>query len=176
MAVMHYQFEAIHPFIDGSGRTGRVLNLLYLIDQDLLNIPVLYLSRYIIQHKANYYRLLMAVTTHGHWEEWILYMLQAVLETARWTTAKIKAIRKLLEATAETIRLEAPQIYCRELAELVVVQPYCRIGNVVDANLAKRQTASVYQKRLVEIGVLKEVQAGREKLFINPALLKLLAR
>ncbi|HEX9392496.1 MAG TPA: Fic family protein [Usitatibacteraceae bacterium] len=176
MAVMHYQFEAIHPFIDGNGRTGRVLNLLYLIEQDLLNIPVLYLSRYIIQHKADYYRLLLAVTTRGHWEAWILYMLQAVLETARWTTAKIKAIRKLLEATADTIRLEAPQIYSRELAELVFVQPYCRIGNVVDANLAKRQTASVYLKRLVEIGVLKEVQAGREKLFINPALLKLLSR
>ena len=176
MAVMHYQFEAIHPFIDGNGRTGRVLNLLYLVEKGLLNIPVLYLSRYIIQHKADYYRLLHAVTTQERWEDWILYMLQAVLETARWTTAKIKAIRELLEATAEKIRLEAPQVYSRELAELVFIQPYCRIGNVVNANLAKRQTASVHLKRLCAIGVLKEAKAGREKLFINPAFLQLLAR
>ena len=176
MAVMHYQFEAIHPFIDGNGRTGRVLNLLYLVEQGLLNIPVLYLSRYIIQHKADYYRLLLVVTTQDRWEDWILYMLQAVLETARWTTAKIKTIRELLEATAEKIRLQAGQIYSRELTELVFVQPYCRIGNVVDAGLAQRQTASVYLKRLCEIGVLKEIKAGREKLFINPAFLQLLAR
>lgn len=174
MAVMHYQFEAIHPFIDGNGRTGRVLNLLFLVEKGLLNIPVLYLSRYIIQHKADYYRLLLAVTTQGRWEDWILYMLRAVAETAVWTTAKIQSIRKLLETTADKIRLEAAPIYSRELAELVFVQPYCRIGNVVDAGIAKRQTASVYLKRLCEIGVLKEVKAGRERLFINPAFLKLL--
>ena len=175
MAVMHYQFEAIHPFIDGNGRTGRVLNLLFLVEKGLLNIPVLYLSRYIIQHKADYYRLLHAVTTQGRWEDWILYMLRAVSETAAWTTAKIQSIRELLETTAEKIRRGAAPIYSRELAELVFVQPYCRIGNVVDAGIAKRQTASVYLKRLCEIGVLKEVKAGRERLFINPAFLKLLA-
>jgi Fic family protein len=176
MAVMHYQFEAIHPFTDGNGRTGRVLNLLYLVEKGLLSIPVLYLSRYIIMNKADYYRLLLAVTTDELWEAWIMFMLKAVAETARWTTAKIKAIRKLLEATAERIRTDAAPIYSRELAELIFVQPYCRIGNVVDAGLAKRQTASVHLKRLCEIGVLKEVKAGREKLFINPAFLKLLAR
>ena len=176
MAVMHYQFEAIHPFTDGNGRTGRVLNLLYLVEQDLLKIPVLYLSRYIIEHKADYYRLLLAVTTDERWEEWILFMLRAVTETARWTTAKIKAIRQLIESTADQIRSSAPQIYSRELAELIFVQPYCRIGNVVDAGLAKRQTASVHLKRLCEIGVLKEIQAGREKLFVNPVFLQLLAK
>ncbi|MEO8101617.1 MAG: Fic family protein [Betaproteobacteria bacterium] len=176
MAVMHYQFEAIHPFIDGNGRTGRVLNLLFLVEKGLLKIPVLYLSRYIIQHKADYYRLLLGVTTNDQWEEWILYMLEAVRDMARWTTDKIAAIRELLEATAETIRIDAPQIYSRELAELVFVQPYCRIGDVVDAKIAQRQTASVYLKRLCEIGVLKEIKAGREKLFINPAFLQLLAR
>ena len=175
MAIMHYQFEAIHPFSDGNGRTGRVLNLLYLVEKGLLEIPVLYLSRYIIAHKAVYYRQLLAVSTDQHWEEWILFMLAAVADTARWTTGKIKAIRKLLETTAERIRTEAPQIYSRELAELIFVQPYCRIGNVVDAGLAKRQTASVHLKRLCDIGVLNEVKAGREKLFINPAFLKLLS-
>ena len=176
MAMMHYQFEAIHPFIDGNGRTGRVLNLLFLVEKGLLKIPVLYLSRYIIQHKADYYRLLLAVTTQGRWEDWILYMLRAVFETAVWTTAKIQSIRVLLETTAEKIQLEAAPIYSRELAELVFVQPYCRISNVVDAGLAKRQTASVYLKRLCEIGVLREVKAGRERLFINPPFLQLLNR
>ena len=174
MAVMHYQFEAIHPFTDGNGRTGRVLNLLYLVETGLLSVPVLYLSRYIIHHKADYYRLLLEVTTDAAWEDWILFMLRAVLETARWTTAKIKAIRDLLERTAETIRHDAAKIYSRELAEIIFVQPYCRIGNLVEAGIARRQSASVYLKKLADIGVLEERKIGREKLFINPAFLRLL--
>ena len=174
MAVMHYQFEAIHPFLDGNGRTGRILNLLFLVEQGLLDIPVLYLSRYIIRRKAEYYRLLLRVTARGTWEEWILYMLNAVYETAVWTTAKIAAIRKLLDRTAATIRDGAPKIYSRELTELLFVQPYCRIGNLVESGIAKRQTASVYLKALAGLGVLDERKAGRERLFINPALLRLL--
>lgn len=175
MAVMHYQLEAIHPFIDGNGRTGRVLNLLFLIEQELIEIPVLYLSRYVIQNKADYYRLLLQVTTHGQWEEWILFMLEAVRTTAQWTTSRIRAIRGLIDRTAETIRDRLPKIYSRELAEIVFVQPYCRIGDLVEANIAKRQSASVYLKALAKIGVLEEREVGREKLFLNTALLKLLA-
>ncbi len=175
MAVMHYQFEAIHPFVDGNGRTGRVLNLLFLVEQELIDIPVLYLSRYIILNKADYYRLLLGVTAEAQWEEWILFMLEAVRSTAQWTTSKIKAIRDLLDKTAATIRERKPKIYSRELAEIVFVQPYCRIGDLVDADIAQRQSASVYLKALTDIGVLQERQAGREKLFINPALLNLLA-
>jgi Fic family protein len=174
MAVMHYQFEAIHPFMDGNGRTGRVLNLLFLVQAGLLNIPVLYLSRHIIRHKADYYRLLLKVTTEADWEAWIVFMLHAVLETARWTTEKIKAIRSLLDRTAETIRRDAAKIYSRELAEIIFVQPYCRIGNLVQANIAQRQSASVYLRKLTEIGILEERKAGREKLYVNPALLRLL--
>jgi len=174
MAVMHYQFEAIHPFTDGNGRTGRVVNLLYLIDQGLLEIPVLYLSRYIIAHKQDYYRLLLDVTLDRKWEEWIIFMLNAVVETAIWATIKIRAIRDLIEETAHKIKHDAPQIYSRELAELIFVQPYCRIANLVDAGLAKRQTASVHLKRLCEIGVLVPIKSGREKLFINPAFMRLL--
>ena len=96
---MHYQFEAIHPFVDGNGRTGRVLNLLYLVDKGLLDIPVLYLSRHIIRNKALYYRYLLEVTTRQDWEAWILFILEAVRTTAEWTTAKIRAIRKLLDET-----------------------------------------------------------------------------
>ncbi len=174
MAVAHYQFEAIHPFTDGNGRTGRILNLLFLVEQGLLDSPVLYLSRAIIRHKSDYYRLLRAVTAEGRWEEWVLYMLKAVEETAGWTTAKIHAIRQLMQDTADRVRQKAPAVYSRELIELIFVQPYCRIGNLVDADIAKRQTASVYLKELCNAGVLKEVKAGREKLFINPRLMALL--
>lgn len=174
MAVAHYQFAAIHPFTNGNGRTGRILNLLFLVEKDLLKLPILYLSGYIIRHKADYYRLLLKVTTESAWEEWILLMLRTALETAQWTTAKITAIRDLLERTAETIRREAPKIYSRELAELIFVQPYCRIRNLVDAGIAQRQSASVYLRRLAEVGILEERKMGREKLFINPAFLRLL--
>jgi Fic family protein len=178
MAIGHYQFEAIHPFIDGNGRTGRVLNLLYLVDQGLLDTPVLYFSRAIIQNKADYYRLLLGVTREANnekaWEDWILYMLLAVADTARWTTGRIRAIRSLMQDTADKMRREAPQIYSRELVELIFEQPYCRIGNLVDAGLAHRQTASTHLKKLCDIGILREEKAGREKLFINPALLNAL--
>jgi Fic family protein len=174
MAVMHYQFEAIHPFTDGNGRTGRILNLLYLVDRGLLEIPVLYLSRALIRQRTSYYRLLLNVTVGAAWEEWILFMLRAVLETAQWTTARIRAIRDLMEGTAERVRRSAPKIYSHELIDTIFVQPYCRIGNLVDAAIAQRQSASTYLRKLAEVGVLEERRIGREKLFINPAFLKLL--
>src|ERR1035437_9820244 len=118
MAAAHYQFEAIHPFTDGNGRTGRVLNNLFLVEQGLLPLPILYLSRYIIAHKADYYRLLLAVTREAQWEPWLLYMLRAVEDTAGWTTAKIGAVRKLAAGTAEYVRAKLPKIYSRELVEI----------------------------------------------------------
>ena len=174
MAVGHYQFEAIHPFTDGNGRTGRILNLLFLVEQGLLDQPVLYLSRAIIRRRSEYYRLLNAVTRDEAWESWVLYMLEGVHETATWTMKKIKAIRELLGRATAHVREQAPSLYSRELVELVFEQPYCRIGNVVGAGIAKRQTASVYLKKLCDIGVLREQQAGREKLFVHPNLMKLL--
>jgi Fic family protein len=175
MAVGHYQFEAIHPFTDGNGRTGRIVNLLYLVEQELLDLPVLYLSRAIIATKSDYYRRLNEVTSADAWEPWILYMLSAIHQTARWTTGKIHAMRDLLMQTKAYVQARAASIYTRELVELIFVQPYSRIGNVVDAGLAKRQTASEYLKELCDIGVLKEVKVGREKLFLHPKLLTLLA-
>jgi cell filamentation protein, protein adenylyltransferase len=174
MAVGHYQFEAIHPFTDGNGRAGRILNLLYLVEQRLLDQPVLYLSRAIIRDKIDYYRRLNAVTSDGAWASWVVYMLEAVAETARWTTAKIHAIRELLRDTTAHVQLAAPAVYSRELVELIFIQPYCRIANVVEAGLAKRQTASVYLKQLVDVDVLTEVKVGREKLFVHPKLMTLL--
>ena len=123
MAMMHYQFEAIHPFTDGNGRTGRILNLLYLVDQRLLDIPILYLSRHIIANRKDYYRLLLAVTTDGAWEDWIIYMLTAVRETSRWTTERIKAIRGLMIESASNMKKRAPRIYKRELVDLIFAQP-----------------------------------------------------
>jgi len=176
MAVGHYQFEAIHPFADGNGRTGRVLNILYLIQADLLTLPILYLSRHIIAHKADYYRLLLDTTRTGNLEPWVIFMLQAVEETAQWTTRKIASIRTLAEHTTAHVRERLPKIYTHELVDVIFEQPYCRIGNLVEKNIAQRQSASRYLKELVAIGVLREVQAGKEKLFIHPKLMQLLGR
>lgn len=176
MAVGHYQFEAIHPFTDGNGRTGRVLNILYLIQENLLTLPILYLSRYIIAHEADYYRLLLETTRTQSWESWLLFMLQAVEETAHWTTAKIAAIRVLAEHTAGHVRDRLPKIYSRELVDVFFEQPYCRIANLVEKHIAKRQAASRYLQALVQLGVLREMAVGKEKLFIHPKLMSLLSR
>ena len=176
MAVGHYQFEAIHPFTDGNGRTGRVINILYLIQEELLHLPILYLSRHIIAHKADYYRLLLEVTRDQAWEAWVLYMLRAVEETSRWTTDKIAAIRALAEHTTDHVRSRLPKIYSRELVDVIFEQPYCRIGNIVDKGIAHRQTASRHLKELVKLGVLREMPFGKEKLFIHPKLMQLLSR
>ena len=173
MAVQHYQFEAIHPFSDGNGRTGRILNILFLVEQGLLDSPILYLSRYIIANKAEYYRLLLEVTSKQAWGPWILYMLNGVEETCNWTTDKIKAIRELMEHTSQYVQQALPKVYSWELVEALFKQPYCRINNLVTAGVAKRQTASVYLKQLCEIGVLKEHKSGRETLFVHPKYIEL---
>lgn len=174
MAVGHYQFEAIHPFADGNGRTGRILNILFLVQAGLLAVPILYLSREIIRQKAEYYGLLLQVTRDQAWEPWLLYMLEAVEETSRWTLAKIVAIRALAEHTAEFVRRTLPKIYSRELVDLIFAQPYCRIANLDAAGIAKRQTASKYLLELVGAGVLTEQAAGKEKLFVHPKLMNVL--
>ena len=174
MAVQHYQFEAIHPFADGNGRTGRILNILFLVEHGLLDSPILYLSRFIIQHKAAYYRLLSNVTRDQVWAPWILFFLDGVAETCTWTTDKIKSIRELMEHTGKFVQSHLPKTYTWELVELLFNQPYCRIGNLVDAGVAKRQTASVYLKQLCDIGVLREVKSGRENIFVHPKYIELL--
>jgi Fic family protein len=176
LAVGHYQFEAIHPFTDGNGRTGRIVNSLFLIQEQLLTLPILYLSRYIIAHKNEYYRLLLAVTQHKDWESWLLFIIKGVEETALWTTAKIAAIKALQADTVDYVRNMAPKIYTHELVNLIFKLPYCRIADLVDAGIAKRQTSSDYLKQLIDIGVLKESDVGREKLFVHPKLMNLLTR
>ncbi|MEX0722151.1 MAG: Fic/DOC family N-terminal domain-containing protein [Balneolaceae bacterium] len=176
MAVMHYQFEAIHPFEDGNGRTGRILNILYLIHQQLLHQPVLYLSDYIIQKKPDYYRLLREVTEQEAWESWIIFMLNAVQVTADKTMKRIDEIRTLLDETLQEAKEKLPdRVYSKELIELLFEQPYCKVKFLVDRGLAKRQTAAGYLKELEEVGILKSKQAGRENLFLNVRLYKLLS-
>lgn len=175
MAIQHYQFEAIHPFTDGNGRTGRILNILLLVQQGLLDSPILYLSRHIIMHKGDYYRLLLEVTRDQAWGSWIMFMLDAVEQTCIWTTDKIKAIRELMQHTSEYVQTSLPKVYSWELIEALFKQPYCRIGNLVNTGVAKRQTASVYLKQLCEIGVLRELKSGRETLFVHPKYIELLS-
>jgi Fic family protein len=174
MAAAHYQFEAIHPFPDGNGRTGRILNVLFLIEKGLLTLPILYLSRYIHEHRADYYKRLNGVTRDGAWEPWLLFMLEAVEDSSLWTTSKIKAIRSLMDATVNYVAAAAPKIYTRELVEILFTQPYCRIGNLVDEGIANRTTASKYLKELTAAGILRERKEGRENLYINIRLVDLL--
>ncbi len=177
MALVHYQFEAIHPFFDGNGRTGRLINILFLVEKGLLDLPVLYLSKYVIDRKPEYYRRLRQVTENGEWEGWVLYMLEAAETTAEMTRQKILAIRRLLDETLELGRKQLPaRVYSKELIELVFRQPYTKGQFLVDAGIAERQTAAEYLKELERIGVLAPRKVGRENLYLNVKLYELLAK
>lgn len=176
LAVMHYQFEAIHPFTDGNGRTSRIINILYLIEAGLLDIPVLYLSRHIIDHKGAYYVGLKQVTENQAWEPWILYMLDAIEQTARATRERILAIRDLMQEGIEQVRRELPKVYSKDLLELLFSQPYCKIRFLEEAGIAQRQTASTYLRELARIGLLHGIKVGREYYYINDKLLEILVK
>ncbi|SDM71880.1 Fic family protein [Kriegella aquimaris] len=175
LAVMHYQFEAIHPFPDGNGRTGLILNMLYMVDKGLLDTPILYLSRYIIQNKNQYYKRLKAVTEKQDWEGWLLYMLKGVEETAIYTLQKINAINSLMQETISLAKEKLPsRVYSKELIELLFEQPYCKVKFLVDKDIAKRQTAAEYLQELEKIGILKSQKIGVENLFLNVKLFEIL--
>ena len=176
MALMHYQFEAIHPFPDGNGRTGRILNILYLVDKGLLNLPVLYLSRYIIDHKAAYYEGLRRVTEEGAWQDWVLYMLDAIEQTSVSTQQQITDILALMETVRQQVQGEAPGIYSMDLIEQIFRQPYCKIQFLERAGLGTRQTCAKYLRELEKLGVLTGQKIGRQVYFINSSLFALLTR
>jgi Fic family protein len=176
MAVAHYQFEAIHPFHDGNGRTGRVINILMLIEGGLLHDPILYLSRAIIARKNDYYRLLRAVTADGAWIEWVLYMLDVVRDSAASTTRKIGAIRACQEDIAERARAATPGGRDAQFLSVLFEQPYCRINTVADRCDVSRQTASSWLHALVAADLLSDVKVGREILFVNHEFLDVLTR
>ncbi len=174
LAVLHYQFESIHPFYDGNGRTGRILNILYLILNELIEAPILYLSSYIIAHKQAYYRLLNQTNSTGQWAEWIMFMLKAVETTSKDTISKITNIRDHLELTLRNVQQKAPKLYRKELVELLFEQPYSRIDCVVNKLGVERKAASRYLKGLQEIGVLESQKIGREVVYINRDLVEIL--
>jgi Fic family protein len=174
LAILHYQFESIHPFYDGNGRVGRILNILYLILNELLDIPILYLSSYINKNKSDYYKYLNQVNNTDQWEDYILYMLKAVEDTANYTIKKINKIKNQLEITIEKVKAEAPKIYRKELIELLFEQPYSKIEFVVDKLKVERKAASRYLKKLEDIGVLKSDKIGRENLYLNIKLIEIL--
>ena len=174
MAIIHHQFESIHPFYDGNGRTGRILNILYLVLNGLLELPILYLSRYIIQHKTDYYRLLQEVREKEAWEEWILFMLDGVEQTSHETIKMINAINELMQQTAKEIQEKLPKLYSKDLVEILFVHPYTKIEFLVDRLGVTRKTASKYLNELESIGFLELVQIKNSKYFINTKLFDIL--
>lgn len=175
MAVLHYQFEAIHPFADGNGRTGRLLNILFLMSEGLLVEPLLYLSSYIIAHKADYYARLMNVTVKQDWESWILYMLDAVDKTAQSTITKIDAIEREQNRVQDALRISSGIKGNADLLRLLFEKPYCRISDVIERCKVSRPTATKWLDTLSHIGILRDFKHGRERIFINAGFLKALA-
>ena len=174
MALIHHQFESIHPFYDGNGRTGRILNVLYLVKEGLIDIPVLYLSRHIVRTKPDYYRLLQAVRDEDAWEEWVFYMLDAIAMTATETIATIQDIKTLLQKTKQRIR-EGYRFYSQDLINNLFNHPYTRVEFVQNDLGISRITATRYLDALADDGVLEKQRVGRNNYYINRPLFDLLS-
>jgi Fic family protein len=175
LALIHYQFEAIHPFADGNGRAGRIINTLYLVQQQLLTQPVLYISAYIVQHKTAYYQLLREITETGHWEGWMLYILTAIAETSRETTLKIRQILALKEELGKTLKTVLGSSYNHDLLQEMFALPYLKIDTLQKKKIAHRQTASSWLTRLTRADILRTQKLGRSTYFINYRLMEILA-
>jgi Fic family protein len=176
MALMHYQFEAIHPISDGNGRTGRILLLLYLKLSGLLDIPAIYLSEYIIKNKTKYYQCLRGVTETGNWENYILYMLDMIEQTSKSGLQKMRAILDEKNRTAEQIKQQLPGLFSKDLLEILFTLPYTKRQTLVNAGLGNIKTAGSYLNKLEEKGFLQAVKAGKEKLYLNKRLLDILEK
>lgn len=174
MALMHYQFEAIHPFSDGNGRTGRILLLLFLKMERLLDVPALYMSEYIIQNKAAYYKGLRMVTEDNNWENWILYMLDMIEHTATKDLARLKKVLALMEEMSTEIKNILPKIYSKELMEIIFKLPYTKRQRLIDEGFGTPKTVGNYLNALEDNGFLKSEKIGKEKLYLNFRLMELL--
>lgn len=170
MALIHHQFESIHPFYDGNGRTGRIINVLYLAKEGLLRLPILYLSRFINQHKSDYYHLLQETRKTQNWENWILFMLEAIEQTAMQTTTIVRGIRKLMLKHKQLIRIKLPKIYSQDLINNLFKHPYTKIDFLVQDLGITRQTASKYLEQLMDLEILSVHKIGKEKFYINTEL------
>ena len=174
MAILHYQFEAIHPFTDGNGRTGRILLLLYLKLSGLLDTPAIYLSEYIIKNKTEYYRCLRDVTEKNDWEDYILFMLDMIEETANKGLKRLNKITVVMEDTAIEIKNKLPKVYSKDLIEILFRLPYTKRQHLIDENIGNLKTVGNYLIALEENGFLKSEKVGKEKLYLNQRLLKIL--
>ena len=174
MSIIHHQFESIHPFYDGNGRTGRILNILFLIKEGFLGLPILYLSKFIIRYRADYYRLLQEVRETSNWEPWILYMLKAVEQTSLETIETVKSIKTLMMAYKKRIRAEEPKIYSQDLINSLFKHPYTKISFLMNDLRVVRQTATKYLEQLTEMGLLHKVKQGRSSYYINKPLYEIL--
>jgi len=175
LALLHHQFESIHPFYDGNGRTGRILNVLYLVQTGLLSLPVLYLSRYIVASKREYYRLLQAVREDpANWEAWVLYILEGVAETSRQTLSIVRAIRSLMQSTKQRLRSEYPQMYSQDLLNNLFRHPYTKIALVMRDLDVSRPTATSYLDKLTASGYVVKHKIGRTNYYVNTPLVECL--
>lgn len=174
MAIIHYQFESIHPFYDGNGRTGRIVNILYLILNNLLDFPILYLSSYIISTKSDYYKLLGKVRNEDAWIEWVMYILEGVETTAMNSIKLINEINFLMFKTKEKFTEKLPKIYSKDLLETLFSKPYIKTSFLVDELEVTRKTASSYLREIEKIGILESIKVGRNVYFINKELFALL--
>ena len=175
MAIIHHQFESIHPFSDGNGRTGRIINILYLVQQELLDLPVLYLSRFIIKNKGEYYRLLQGVRDNNEWEGWLLFMLKGVERTAIETINVVEGIKELMQEYKLIIRKELVKIYSQDLLNNLFKHPYTKIEFVMQELSVSRPTATSHLNKLIDIGILEKLKLGRENFYVNTKLYDLLA-
>ena len=175
MAFIHYQFEAIHPFADGNGRTGRIINALYLVQQELLSQPVLYLSSYIVKYKTEYYQLLRGVTEKNNRHAWVMYMITALIETAQLTTKKIRSMLLLKDEFENQIKQTLGSSFSYELLQLMFTLPYLKIELLEKKKIAHRQTASVWLKKLSENKILAPQKIGRTTYYVNYKLMELLS-
>ncbi|MCL1126657.1 Fic family protein [Shewanella surugensis] len=176
MALIHHQFESIHPFYDGNGRTGRIINILYLVAKGLLDLPVLYLSRYIIRHKADYYHHLQSVRDTGDWQPWLLFILKGIAETAQQTIGLIQQIKQQMGQVKHDMRTQLPNIYRQELLNNIFSHPYTKIDFVMQDLSVSRITATKYLEQLVEHGFLVKEKMGRSNYYINQPLFALFAQ
>ncbi len=175
MALIHHQFESIHPFFDGNGRTGRIINILYLIKEGLLSLPILYLSKFIIKNRPKYYELLQSTRDSGNWEPWVLYMLEAVESVSIETVNKIKAIKALMLETKRRIRKEEPRIYSQDLINNLFRHPYTKIDLLQHDLRVSRLTATKYLNTLCEMELLDKQKYGRTNYYMNRQLFILLS-
>lgn len=176
LAIIHYQFESIHPFYDGNGRTGRIINELYLVMKDLLDSPILYLSKYVLETKSTYYMLLNEVHTHGNWEAWIIYILKGIQDTSERSLQILKELNQLIEKTSIEIKDKCPKIHSKELVDLIFTEFYTRISSAEKELNVTRKTASNYLSELVDAGILEVEVKGKDKIFMNTTLINLMKR